>query len=541
MRSALLDANRNRFVLVGVQMGGLEAAARTAADQKLVDSMTTLTFRIIRQRWNMNSVRLLVSPWIWKRDGRGYFDQVAQVVKRANDEGLVVVLVPADDQKAGAAFNTGLPGPEVADFLADEAAYFKSNQMLVFDLYGRPSADLISGHVAGVRRAADWEMWRNGGTASNGRPVVGMQQLVERIRAAGAAQLIAAPAFHDTLDFQGFNAGFYLKDPDILYEVHPYFDHAATDEQRAANFGFLNADLPVYAGEWGVPLQEDSASCRSFPADPVQASATLAQLFNYFVRFNISWSATAFEPGQLIGDLQNYTATVLDRPWTCGAVLVPQPGIGAELLLSLTGDQFGFGSIAADQVGNTASKQVGAMAPGELITIYGQYIGPEVTVTGRVDSGRLTTQVAETEVLFDGVPAPVLAADYFQVTVQVPYEVARAATTTLQLIYRGVPSNKLLLPVSDAFPQLFTTEGADVLAVNQDGTKSNSGTPSPAGSIVVLYASGAGELLPGGVTGRIAAAPYGRPVLPVSLSIGGIDAELLYAGEAPGLAGGAAN
>ena len=42
---------------------------------------------------------------------------------------------------------------------------------------------------------------------------------------------------------------------------------------------------------------------------------------------------------------------------------------------------------------------------------------------------------------------------------------------------------------------------------------------------------------PIGASGRLAAAPYPCPVLPVELRIGGRPAEILFAGSAPGLAG----
>jgi uncharacterized protein (TIGR03437 family) len=42
---------------------------------------------------------------------------------------------------------------------------------------------------------------------------------------------------------------------------------------------------------------------------------------------------------------------------------------------------------------------------------------------------------------------------------------------------------------------------------------------------------------PPAITGRPAEAPFPRPVLPVSLTIGGVRADLFYAGAAPGFVG----
>ncbi|MEO8026487.1 MAG: cellulase family glycosylhydrolase [Bryobacteraceae bacterium] len=537
--TGLFDANHRQFVLFGVQMQGLDAMLPTEADTRSVAAMTPLSFRVIRQRWNMNCVRLLVSPWVWQRDKQDYLDKVAQIAERANAEGLIVVLVASDSARAGAPFDTGLPGPEVAEFWSAWAAYFKDNPRIVFDLYGRPSPQAIPGY-SGTHRASDWDFWRNGGTASNGRTAIGMQALADRIREAGATQqFISAPAFHDPSEFRGLTPSAYLQGTNILYEMHPYFDRALTDAQRDTNFGFLAASLPLYAGEWGTPFEEDSASCRSVPADPVKAGDAVSQLLVYLAIKNISWTAVSFAPGSLISDYDSYAATTLDHPWTCGQIGDPQPGIGGIILLFLTGDPAGFGSIAPEFVASAAGGPPGPVAPGEVVTFYGQLVGPLQDTPGVIDeTGQLMTVAGETRVLFDGVPAPVFATGYYQLTVQVPFEVAGKQATTVQAFYKDVPSNKISLTVAEAAPTLFTVNGpTDILAVNQDGSGNSASSPAAVGSLVTLYATGYGQTTPGGVTGRLASDPLGRPNVAVSLKISSFDAPILYAGEAPGLVG----
>jgi len=73
--------------------------------------------------------------------------------------------------------------------------------------------------------------------------------------------------------------------------------------------------------------------------------------------------------------------------------------------------------------------------------------------------------------------------------------------------------------------------------VNQDGTINSDRNPAAQGSIVVLYATGEGQTSPAGVTGQAAQSPYPLPVLPVSLTMAGIPATILFAGEAPGFVG----
>jgi hypothetical protein len=60
-----------------------------------------------------------------------------------------------------------------------------------------------------------------------------------------------------------------------------------------------------------------------------------------------------------------------------------------------------------DCVVNAASYLGGGFAPGEIVTLFGSAIGPSEPVPLRLaEDGRLATTLAGTQVLFDGVPAP---------------------------------------------------------------------------------------------------------------------------------------
>jgi uncharacterized protein (TIGR03437 family) len=76
--------------------------------------------------------------------------------------------------------------------------------------------------------------------------------------------------------------------------------------------------------------------------------------------------------------------------------------------------------------------------------------------------------------------------------------------------------------------------------VNQDGVTINSfKNPAAPGSIVSIFATGEGQTTPGGVDGRIAtAANLPIPAAAVKVLVNGENAELLYAGAAPGAVAG---
>jgi uncharacterized protein (TIGR03437 family) len=103
----------------------------------------------------------------------------------------------------------------------------------------------------------------------------------------------------------------------------------------------------------------------------------------------------------------------------------------------------------------------------------------------------------------------------------------------VQLFYRSVPSPPVELSLAPAAPGIFTTfvGGSDALLLNADGSLNGPSNAAARGSVVALYATGAGQ----GVTGVPAAAP--APGLAASVSIAGEAGDILYAGPAPTLVG----
>ena len=189
---------------------------------------------------------------------------------------------------------------------------------------------------------------------------------------------------------------------------------------------------------------------------------------------------------------------------------------------------------------NAASMRRGSLAPGEIFSVFGQGLGPDAGLSGAFDaSGMLPTSLGDVQVLFDETPAPLFYVQASQINAQVPYEVARHTSAQFQILYQGAPVVNIQVSLVDASPAIFTlnSSSGSAVAVKEDGSINSDQNPAARGSIVVLYATGEGQTTPGGVTGRAAQAPLGAPRLPVSLTIAGIPAEILYAGSAPGFVG----
>ena len=188
---------------------------------------------------------------------------------------------------------------------------------------------------------------------------------------------------------------------------------------------------------------------------------------------------------------------------------------------------------------NAASFIQGAVAPGEVVTIVGSSLGPANPAGIQLDSsGSVATTIADTQVLFDGVPSPMIYASAGQVNAVVPFGVA-GATTQVQVQYQGQVSDPLPVNVAAAAIGIFSADSSgagQAIILNQDGSINSSNNPAPPGSVVTLWATGAGQFSPPGIDGAVVSADnLPLPVLPVLAQIGGNPAEVLYAGGAPGI------
>jgi uncharacterized protein (TIGR03437 family) len=180
------------------------------------------------------------------------------------------------------------------------------------------------------------------------------------------------------------------------------------------------------------------------------------------------------------------------------------------------------------------------VSPGELVTIFGANFGPPSDARGDLDGDFVVDSVENTQVLFDSVAAPLLFASPNQINTVVPFGVA-APGTKVQVLYQGQPTASATVPVQAASPAVFALDGSgggQGAILNQDGSVNSGTNPARAGSVVVIYSTGAGLTSPPSVDGLLTSLPYPEPTLPVTVSIDGKPAQILYAGAAPGLVAG---
>jgi uncharacterized protein (TIGR03437 family) len=192
---------------------------------------------------------------------------------------------------------------------------------------------------------------------------------------------------------------------------------------------------------------------------------------------------------------------------------------------------------------NAASFNQSGISPGEIVTLTGFGIGPKDPASIVFDgNGRVATILSGTRVLFSGIAAPMIYASATQVSAVVPYEIAGLGQTTLQVEYNSVLSSGIPVLVVDASPGIFTLNASGIGpgAIRNQDTGVNYPVIDAAdrGSVISIYATGEGQTDPPGVDGQPAFNALPKPTLPVTAQIGGIPAEVLYAGAAPTIVAG---
>ncbi len=209
---------------------------------------------------------------------------------------------------------------------------------------------------------------------------------------------------------------------------------------------------------------------------------------------------------------------------------------------------------------------VGPVAPGQLLTLFGYGLGPQTGVSGfPTGPSWFPNSLANVQVTFDGVPAPLLYVSSGQINLQVPFEVAQnpvpfevgqnpstvmtisigpdssgaysTAATRMFAVAKSLPSVFVdpSVPPWNCDPRLPVNSGVvEAVALNSDGSRNGCGNPAKPGSMVTVFLNGVAALVGGGssypATGSITdsnpppfidqVAVAGGPLLPPNLEEG---------------------
>jgi hypothetical protein len=200
----LVDSRGHEIGLRGVNRSGAEYACVSGpglglstfagpTDKPAIDAMTA---------WGINAVRIPLNEDCWLgingaprgSTSAAYRAAVVDYVGRLHQAGLYVVL-DLHWSAPGSHLATGQQ--EMADldhspaFWSSVAQTFKDDPFVVFDLYNEP-------------RDISWPCWRDGCKLSDGWRTVGMQRLVDTVRATGARQPIIVSGIHWSTDLSSW-------------------------------------------------------------------------------------------------------------------------------------------------------------------------------------------------------------------------------------------------------------------------------------------------------------------------------------------------
>jgi len=247
------------------------------------------------------------------------------------------------------------------------------------------------------------------------------------------------------------------------------------------------------------------------------------------------WSGT-WIPSQMPGSGSAVTVTIHASYFSLGSQLTLQTGTASVMgsLLSSVSPLVAPGALV-----DAASYLISApVAPGELISIFGSNFAVQPS---SAPGTPLPSSLAGTSVLLGGVPLPLLYSSAGQINAQVPFELSVNTQHQVLVSNGGSLSVPAQITVAAAQPGIF--------AVNQQGTGqgiilnadqthlTQAGTPAKRGDIVVMYCSGLGQVTPAVADGAPAPIPAATTVNPVTVQIGGANAQVQFSGLTPGFAG----
>ncbi len=222
------------------------------------------TVRVAIDDWKVNHIRLPLCQDRWfgkapeqdpNEGGKAYRALVKEVVDLCASKGVYIMLDLHWSDKGVWGKSIGqhsMPDKNSEIFWKDIAPVYANHPAVIYDLYNE-SHDV------------SWDVWLKGGTVMdqpNTRQAgpasefeaVGMQRLLDVVRATGARNLVVAGGLDWAYDFSGILEGRQLKDPNgngVLYPNHCYDNKRQPVDTWIANMEKASAKIPIIISEFG--------------------------------------------------------------------------------------------------------------------------------------------------------------------------------------------------------------------------------------------------------------------------------------------------
>lgn len=249
---------------------------------------------------------------------------------------------------------------------------------------------------------------------------------------------------------------------------------------------------------------------------------------------NGDWNTTWLPLNGSTGSSVTVTITVLFSPAT-GGLLYNQVDLKAKLAAASAAPVLTPGAIV-----NGASFQSNVpVAPGTIISIFGSNLADGV---GIADDAPLPLSLRGTQVAMGGRPLPLRYTSTGQLNALVPYEVP--VNTQLQVLVQHGTDLSVgdVINVAAAQPAIFTQNqagtGQGAIVNGVTNVLADTSAPVAAGDVITIYCTGLGMVdppIPSGTAAPLDTLSYTTHT--VTASVGGLNAQVTFAGLAPGYAG----
>jgi uncharacterized protein (TIGR03437 family) len=182
----------------------------------------------------------------------------------------------------------------------------------------------------------------------------------------------------------------------------------------------------------------------------------------------------------------------------------------------------------------SAASGRGPLAPGSLVSIYGQWLA---AATCSATALPLSASLGGASVLVGGKPLPLVYVSAAQINAQLPADVP-AGRASASVTCGGLLSDSIDFDVVASAPALFQVGQNRGAILNQDYSLNTADKPAARGSAVIIYATGQGQVTPAVTDGEPAGAdPLSVTPTNPTVTIGGVAAPVLFSGLAPGFVG----
>jgi uncharacterized protein (TIGR03437 family) len=193
--------------------------------------------------------------------------------------------------------------------------------------------------------------------------------------------------------------------------------------------------------------------------------------------------------------------------------------------------------LTSASVTNSASYASGGSA-GQLETVFGVHLSVNLSGVVSATTVPLPLTLAGSSITVNGVPAPILAVANVngseQINFQMPWEAANQSTAQV-VVDNGVSSNAAVpVQLTTAQPGVFNIGAGDGSIEHLDYTVVSAANPAQPGEYVIVYANGLGPVSPSLTDGAATpASPLSYTNGAVTVTVGGISANVLFSGAAP--------